>query len=87
VRTGQSHRTLSGHSGPITALQFDEVHVVSGSLDKSIKVSQKAIFCSLEKCMDMQSVKVYILTLVHLNFRFGTCEQDPSLICTHTKVL
>lgn len=41
VRTGQSHRTLSGHSGPITALQFDEVHVVSGSLDKSIKVSQQ----------------------------------------------
>ncbi|CAO3697023.1 unnamed protein product [Umbelopsis ramanniana] len=38
LRTGQSHRTLSGHSGPITALQFDEVHVVSGSLDKSIKI-------------------------------------------------
>ncbi|KAH8556694.1 WD40-repeat-containing domain protein [Umbelopsis sp. PMI_123] len=38
LRTGQSHRTLTGHSGPITALQFDEVHVVSGSLDKSIKI-------------------------------------------------
>ncbi|KAG2184490.1 hypothetical protein INT43_000399 [Umbelopsis isabellina] len=38
LRTGQSHRTLSGHTGPITALQFDEVHVVSGSLDRSIKI-------------------------------------------------
>jgi len=38
VRTGQAHRTLLGHTGPVTCLQFDEVHIVSGSLDKSIRV-------------------------------------------------
>lgn len=39
MRTGQAHRTLLGHTGPITCLQFDEIHIVSGSLDKSIQVS------------------------------------------------
>ncbi|CAG8571694.1 7431_t:CDS:2, partial [Paraglomus occultum] len=62
LRTGQTHRTLLGHSGtinrivmpptrynelltfvfwntgPITSLQFDEYHVVSGSMDKSIRI-------------------------------------------------
>lgn len=38
VRTGQAHRTLTGHLGPVTSLQFDETHIVSGSLDKSIKI-------------------------------------------------
>ncbi|CAG8609617.1 3241_t:CDS:10 [Dentiscutata erythropus] len=38
VRTGQAHRTLLGHTGPITCLQFDDLHVVSGSIDKSIKI-------------------------------------------------
>jgi hypothetical protein len=38
VRTGQPHRTLLGHTAPVTCLQFDELHVVSGSLDKSIRV-------------------------------------------------
>ena len=36
MRTGQAHRTLLGHSAPITCLQFDEMHVVSGSLDKTL---------------------------------------------------
>ena len=31
-------RTLLGHTGPVTCLQFDEIHIVSGSLDKSIRV-------------------------------------------------
>lgn len=38
VRTGQAHRTLPGHNAPITCLQFDEVHLVSGSLDKTIRI-------------------------------------------------
>lgn len=44
VRTGQAHRTLFGHTGPITCLQFDEIHIVSGSLDKSIRVSVGLFF-------------------------------------------
>jgi division protein 1 len=39
VRTGQAHRTLMGHTGPVTCLQFDEMHIASGSLDKSVRVS------------------------------------------------
>ena len=38
MRTGQAHRTLLGHTGPVACLQFDEIHVVSGSLDKSVRV-------------------------------------------------
>lgn len=38
MRTGQAHRTLTGHTAPITCLQFDEHHIVSGSLDKTIRV-------------------------------------------------
>lgn len=38
VRTGQAHRTLTGHAAPVTCLQFDEMHIVSGSLDKTVRV-------------------------------------------------
>ena len=38
VRTGQAHRTLIGHIAPVTCLQFDEQHLISGSLDKSIRI-------------------------------------------------
>lgn len=39
LRSGQVHRSLVGHTGPITSLQFDDVHLVTGSLDRSIRVS------------------------------------------------
>lgn len=38
MRTGQSHRTLLGHTAPVTTLQFDETYVISGSLDRSIRI-------------------------------------------------
>ncbi|KAF9583128.1 Mitochondrial fission protein [Lunasporangiospora selenospora] len=38
LRSGQVHRTLLGHTGPVTSLQFDEYHVISGSADKSVRV-------------------------------------------------
>ena len=47
VRTGQAHRTLLGHTGPVTCLQFDEIHIASGSLDKTLRVShsfQRSIY-------------------------------------------
>jgi WD40 repeat protein len=47
VRTGQSVRALLGHTGPVTCLQFDEIHVVSGSLDKTMRVSNASTFCLL----------------------------------------
>lgn len=38
VRTGQAHRTLLGHTAPISCLQFDETYLASGSLDKTLRV-------------------------------------------------
>lgn len=39
LRSGQVHKGLVGHTGPVTCLQFDDVHLVTGSLDRSIRVS------------------------------------------------
>ena len=38
LRSGQVHRSLVGHTGPVTALQFDDTHLVTGSADRSIRV-------------------------------------------------
>jgi division protein 1 len=38
LRSGQVHRSLVGHTGPVTSLMFDDVHLVTGSLDRSIRV-------------------------------------------------
>ena len=51
VRTGQAHRTLLGHTGPVTCLQFDEIHIASGSLDKTLRVSN-----SIQRSMDAYPV-------------------------------
>lgn len=41
LRSGQVHRSLVGHTGPVTCLQFDDVHLVTGSLDRSVRVSSE----------------------------------------------
>ena len=46
LRSGQVHRSLVGHTGPITCLQFDDVHLVTGSLDRSIRVSTQ-LYCHI----------------------------------------
>lgn len=44
LRSGQVHRSLVGHTGPVTALQFDDVHLVTASADRSIRVSLNLSF-------------------------------------------
>ena len=39
LRSGLVSRSLVGHTGAVTALQFDDVHLVTGSADRSIRVS------------------------------------------------
>lgn len=39
LRSGAVQRQLIGHTGGVTALQFDDVHLVTGSMDRSIRVS------------------------------------------------
>lgn len=65
MRTGQAHRTLPGHNAPITCLQFDDVHLVSGSLDKTIRVRKKK--------MEEKKKILYMLTMV---IRFGIFVQE-----------
>lgn len=48
LRSGQVHRSLVGHTGPVTCLQFDDVHLVTGSLDRSIRVSTSTTLIPLE---------------------------------------
>lgn len=50
LRSGQVHRSLVGHTGPVTCLQFDDVHLVTGSLDRSIRVSINLFIGSLGDC-------------------------------------
>ena len=38
LRSGQVHRSLVGHTGAVTCLQFDERILVTGSADRSIRV-------------------------------------------------
>ena len=53
LRSGQVHRSLVGHTGPVTCLQFDDVHLVTGSLDRSVRVS----LSQFNDCLDRQSFK------------------------------
>jgi division protein 1 len=39
LRSGMVHRQLVGHTGPMTALQFDDVFLVTASQDRSVRVS------------------------------------------------
>lgn len=63
LRSGQVHRSLVGHTGPVTCLQFDDVHLVTGSLDRSIRVSAFV----LEECFC-----VTLLTLLDLGSPHGS---------------
>lgn len=57
LRSGQVHRSLVGHTGPVTALQFDDVHLITGSADRSIRVSQpiSSVDVPLLMCLDLGS--------------------------------
>lgn len=46
LRSGHVHRSLVGHTGPVTCLQFDDVHLVTGSLDRSIRVNRLHNLCT-----------------------------------------
>jgi mitochondrial division protein 1 len=65
LRTGQVSRSLVGHTGPVTCLQFDDVHLVTGSVDRSIRVSTFFYLIST--------------SFANLN-RYGTFEQAPFLM-------
>lgn len=51
LRSGQVHRSLVGHTGPVTCLQFDDVHLVTGSSDRSIRVCFPSFFFFFFLCL------------------------------------
>ena len=69
LRSGQVHRSLVGHTGPVTALQFDDVHLVTASADRSIRVS-----------LNLSFIYNTMLTVD----RFGTSVQGRSTMRTPT---
>ncbi len=46
LRSGQVHRSLVGHTGAVTCLQFDERVLVTGSADRSIRVTFPLLYPS-----------------------------------------
>lgn len=72
LRSGQVHRSLVGHTGPVTCLQFDDVHLVTGSLDRSIRV------CILHF--------LFGLIVLTNNSRSGTFVQEQSTMPTRMTV-
>ena len=77
LRSGQVHRSLVGHTGPITCLQFDEVHLVTGSLDRSIRVSLFLIHVPTFYAGDGANLRT-------LKSRYGISAQGPSTTRTPT---
>jgi WD40 repeat protein len=70
LRSGMVHRSLVGHTGPITALQFDDVYLVTGSQDRSIRVSYSLHFQQF-------------LQLIRF-FRSGISARVASMMLSHT---
>jgi len=73
LRSGMVHRSLVGHTGPITALQFDDVYLVTGSQDRSIRVS---FFLHIQS----------IVQLIR-SFRFGISAQAVFTMLSRTTSL
>ena len=71
LRSGMVHRSLVGHTGPVTALQFDDVYLVTGSRDRSIRVSLH---------LPTKSLADKILIIV----RYGTSAQAQSTMPSPT---
>jgi division protein 1 len=61
LRSGQVHRSLVGHTGPVTCLQFDDVHLVTGSLDRSIRVSFDSFYITLSHLFPLQKEEGILL--------------------------
>lgn len=73
LRSGQVRRSLVGHTGPVTTLQFDDVHVVTGSLDRSIRVSLHT--------SNLSTIFPLIIPILNHNLsfiRYGTSAPAPS---------
>ncbi|KAJ1650853.1 Mitochondrial fission protein, partial [Dispira simplex] len=56
LRTGQTHRTLFGHTQPITATCFNELNIVSGSRDGTVRIWDLRMGRTVERLDYSQSI-------------------------------
>lgn len=100
LRSGQVHRSLVGHTGPVTALQFDDVHLVTASADRSIRVRLIFLLTNISLRFTTPSLlliptpyhhtsSLHITTPSHYkpsanSPRYGTSAQVPSTTPTPT---
>lgn len=76
LRSGQVHRSLVGHTGPVTCLQFDDVHLITGSLDRSVRVRYSS-------CHTHPHLFARVKTANTISSRFGIFGQGPFSTLTH----
>jgi len=75
LRSGQVHRSLVGHTGPISALQFDDVHLVTASLDRSIRVSYVHLELQMVKLTWFFRYGIFVLALFSTHMATTTLSQ------------
>jgi division protein 1 len=70
LRSGSVHRSLVGHTGPITSLAFSGIHMVTGSADRSIRVCsfalQKHKSITKTDCIPRSGIFVRVALSMHL---------------------
>lgn len=74
LRSGQVHRSLVGHTGPVSCLQFDDVHLVTGSLDRSIRVS----LFTISTCNSANVPRYGIFEWARSTTRMAMINQSPA---------
>ena len=83
LRSGQVHRSLVGHTGAVTCLQFDESALVTGSADRSIRVCIPLSPPFLSPALPPSQRK----SIANVNNRYGISAQAPSSMPTPTITL
>lgn len=85
LRSGSVHRSLVGHTGPITSLAFSGIHMVTGSADRSVRVCHVALFklvtCSNTIYRSGTSALAALLTHLHTTHLLSTRLSTQDILC------
>lgn len=77
VRSGQCHQTLRSHQGNVTCVQLDELKIVSGSTDKTLKVWD----LRTGECMNTISVGSPVTSLMFDEKRLIVAAEKTAMVC------
>lgn len=85
LRSGSVHRSLVGHTGPITSLAFSGIHMVTGSADRSVRVSichfSYQVFHANKISRSGIFVRAVSLMHSHTTHRSSTHQSMPDILC------